>query len=69
MAGLTVAIVDGGWSHEAHYNASPFVIAAIHALGLRAVHMNYRSPSFLADIADPAIDVVSSSRQRNRCGT
>ncbi|MBK4737213.1 D-alanine--D-alanine ligase family protein [Noviherbaspirillum pedocola] len=58
MAGLTVAVVSGGWSHEANYADPACVVAAVDALGLRAVHLDYRSPTFLSEVADPAIDVV-----------
>ncbi|MDB5796624.1 MAG: ddlB [Paucimonas sp.] len=53
-----VAVVSGGWSHEANYSAATSVMAAVERLGLVAVHLDYRSPDFIHAVMDKSIDVV-----------
>lgn len=52
-----VAVVEGGWSHEANLSAGPWICNALESMDIEVIPVRYESPGFIRAVCDAAIDV------------
>ena len=53
-----VVVPSGGWSHEANYSSTPWVVKGLKRLNLDVYTLQYQSSTFLKELLSLAPDVV-----------
>lgn len=55
---LKVAVISGGFSHEANYSATPWIINTLESLGFQVVEIKYNDPQFIDMLLKEKVDMV-----------
>ncbi len=53
-----VAVIVGGFSHEANFTAAPWVSRSLQELGMEVVELKYHDPEFISNLRSAKVDVV-----------